>query len=495
MRPALRLQTLDSSIISSIFAQHKAPAACQHRFWQQRQAHTSTNTARRRIHSTKPHDAAVSAPSLPDATANREQPAPPTFPAQSGVASIPGLDCLPLSQILRTYLITTISSSPTLLSASSKILRYMLESKSLLFSLDKNPLARALLWETFYKQFCAGETPSQVAKTYTNLRRQGYSGLILEYALEVLKDAEGADEVQDVVRWRTGMLKTIEMAADGDFVGLKWSGMGPKAMRRMADKLDPSQVMDEAMHAVCSSAAAKNISLLPAAEETWSLDGFQKWTLDKQRVYNRGKVVVYTTYQAYLKQMPNIIVNHLALAKEQNFTLGAKLVRGAYLASEKRELIYPSIEATHEAYNGLMHALIHRRYNETLQPHATASQPKPATAAQTTFPDLNVVIASHNADSVRLAQKWRQEQLATGEALTPLVFAQLQGMADEVSCSLIAAARAGAAQDGVVKEKVFKCTTWGSMTECLNYLLRRAAENKDAASRTKDSRMAMQAAG
>ena len=89
------------------------------------------------------------------------------------------------------------------------------------------------------------------------------------------------------------------------------------------------------------------------------------------------------------------------------------------------------------------------------------------------------------------------------------MFAQLQGMADEVSCSLIAAARASEASlategsesiaasrdgmPGVVREKVFKCTTWGSMNECLNYLLRRAAENKDAASRTKDSRMAMQA--
>ncbi|KAI7388162.1 hypothetical protein KC336_g17409, partial [Hortaea werneckii] len=79
-----------------------------------------------------------------------------------------------------------------------------------------------------------------------------------------------------------------------------------------------------------------------------------------------------------------------------------------------------------------------------------------------------------------------------------------QGMADEVSTSLIAAARASeqerqslglSAEEnfkrGAVKEKVFKCTTWGTMHQCLNYLLRRAAENKDAASRTKDTRLAM----
>ena len=69
-------------------------------------------------------------------------------------------------------------------------------------------------------------------------------------------------------------------------------------------------------------------------------------------------------------------------------------------------------------------------------------------------------------------------------------------MADEVSCTLIAAAKAceQEASQGdakAVKEKVFKCTTWGSMYECLNYLLRRAAENKDAAGRTSETRKAM----
>lgn len=69
-----------------------------------------------------------------------------------------------------------------------------------------------------------------------------------------------------------------------------------------------------------------------------------------------------------------------------------------------------------------------------------------------------------------------------------MAFAQLQGMADEVSCSLVALGKSECS-----KEKVYKCTTWGPMHECLNYLLRRASENKDAAGRTADTRKAMKA--
>ena len=131
-----------------------------------------------------------------------------------------------------------------------------------------------------------------------------------------------------------------------------------------------------------------------------------------------------------------------------------------------------------------MSALIHRQYNPVVQP----TTPEAASAA---WPSSRVVIASHNANTVGLAQRLRQEQLSRGEELTPLVYAQLQGMADEVSCSLLAATRQHGGDMTKVKEQVVKCIAWGSMTECLNYLLRRAAENKDAASRTADTRKAM----
>ena len=342
---------------------------------------------------------------------------------------------------------------------------------------------RALLWETFYKQFCSGETKAQVSKCCDELREQGYAGVILEYALEVLADTEG-NEVEDVAVWRQGMLDTVHMADPGDFVGLKWSGMGPAAMRRMKADDEPTERMSEAMHALCTAAAEKNIALLPAAEETWSLTGFHNWSLKMQRVYNMGgKSVVYSTYQAYLKQTGGTLAQHLAIAKKEDFTLGVKMVRGAYLGTDDRQLMHPDIQATHDAYDRIASALIQRKYNDTL--HSAENDQTQS------FPNTNIVLATHNLVSVQKAQQLRREQAARGEALTPLTFAQLQGMADEVSCSLIAATKAAEGDEKAVHERVFKCTTWGPMYDCLNYLLRRAAENKDAAGRTSETRNAM----
>jgi hypothetical protein len=116
------------------------------------------------------------------------------------------------------------SSSPPLLSLCFTVLQRILNSKSALLSLDRNPLLSKLLKSTFYAQFCAGESAQEV-KANTAAARQtlGYDGIILEYALEVLSgevpsEAETAKEIET---WRKGMLASVETANPGDFIGLK----------------------------------------------------------------------------------------------------------------------------------------------------------------------------------------------------------------------------------------------------------------------------------
>lgn len=260
--------------------------------------------------------------------------------------------------------------------------------------------------------------------------------------------------------------------------------MGPEALKLLKQNAQPTPLMDEAMRAVCAAASAKNIQLLPAAEETNTTPCVDAWSLALQKDYNHGKVVVNNTYQAYLKSTPAQIAEHLASAKKDGYTLGLKLVRGAYLGSETRNLIWPTIEATHSAYDSLAEALLQRKYSGLLQPVSGSGS--------NSFPEISVVLATHNAVSVRKAQALRTRQVREKEELVPLAYAQLQGMADEVSCELLQAGKANA-QDGELVDipRAFKCTTWGTMTQCLNYLLRRAAENKDAAGRTVESRVAM----
>ena len=116
------------------------------------------------------------------------------------------------------------SSSPALLSLCFTILRRTLESKSYLMSIERNPVLARLLKTTFYAQFCAGETKKEVAVNTTAAREAlGYDGIILEYALEVLGGAAPTAEetAAEIEVWRKGMLESVEVAQEGDFIGLK----------------------------------------------------------------------------------------------------------------------------------------------------------------------------------------------------------------------------------------------------------------------------------
>lgn len=100
----------------------------------------------------------------------------------------------------------------------------MLDSKSYLMSIDRNPVLSRLLKSTFYAQYCAGETAREVkVKTDAARTSLGYDGIILEYALEVLGGTTPteAETAQEVEFWKKGMLASVEAASEGDFIGLK----------------------------------------------------------------------------------------------------------------------------------------------------------------------------------------------------------------------------------------------------------------------------------
>jgi hypothetical protein len=99
----------------------------------------------------------------------------------------------------------------------------MLDSRSILMSPDKNPLLRWIFKRTFYAQFCAGENKAEVQRTMENMKNMGYTGVILEYALEVLEQDRPSAETtaREIETWRKGMIETVEVGGEGDFVGLK----------------------------------------------------------------------------------------------------------------------------------------------------------------------------------------------------------------------------------------------------------------------------------
>ncbi|KAK2625505.1 hypothetical protein QTJ16_004817 [Diplocarpon rosae] len=430
------------------------------------------------------------------------------------------LSILPLSSILRSLATMSISSSPLLLRPCLHIMHKLAHSTSPILSPDSNPLLSILLKRTFYAQFCAGETSSEVQATVSRLRSLGFSGVILAYAKEVVldktqasapiqnKDTESESEARiknEIIPWANGTLETVRMTRPGDFVALKFTGAGSQALYDLSQQASPSPALKKAIDSVCDLAAARGVKLLFDAEQAALQPGIDAWTLGYMRKYNKqvngeGQAVIYGTYQAYLKSAPAVVSAHLAAARREGFTLGVKLVRGAYLGSDPRHLICDTKADTDAAYDGIAEALVRRSYNQILQP---------AEGEQEAFPDVALVLAGHNTTSVRKVQLLCSQQKQRGEKGIEVVYAQLQGMADEVSCELVLAgrdARAGSvsgpesepgAGTGDVKPatqdvpKAYKYLVWGTTGECMKYLYRRAQENKDAVERTREGRDAM----
>jgi hypothetical protein len=225
--------------------------------------------------------------------------------------------------------------------------------------------------------------------------------------------------------------------------------------------------MMEALDEVCTKAKDRKVRILVDAESQHFQKGISRIGLELMRKYNRdGYATIYNTYQAYLKNTPATLATHLAAASEEGFTLGLKLVRGAYMATDERSLIHDLKEDTDNAYNTIARGALRKNIGDFGDKGSRA------------FPSVNLFLASHNRESMVTAHELHKHRVMSGLPTVPVRFAQLHGMSDEVSFSLLQM------NDGDGTPEVYKCSTWGGLGQCLAYLLRRAIENRDAVLRT-----------
>ena len=133
------------------------------------------------------------------------------------------------------------------------------------------------------------------------------AGLILAYAREVeLGDGipSEAEEKAQLNEWLEGMKHTLEYAAPGDFVAVKYSGAGPRTLRLLGAQppAKPTPELAKALEAICELAVKRGVRLLMDAEYVNVQHGIHEWTLDLMRKYNKsgGKAVIYNTYQMYI---------------------------------------------------------------------------------------------------------------------------------------------------------------------------------------------------
>lgn len=384
---------------------------------------------------------------------------------------------LPTSAVLRSLAVNYAMASPLLNRLSMAVLRRAVHPTSFIFDTARNPLLRFLLRAFAYEQFCAGMVPAMVERRIRKLKDMGYRGVILCYGKETVLNEEksvqgkmqalmyGTQETLMVEQWKDGLLKTLSCLGSGDFLAIKVTGAGPMAL----DALKAGQIMPEplqaAMDEVCRLAAEKNVRCWLDAEQAMLQGTIDEWAIQLMRTHNtNGVAVVSNTIQAYLKAAPANVRRHVELAQKENWTLGIKLVRGAYMDSDPRYLIHDTAEDTHACFDEIARGLISCDILD----------------GQATPPTTQLFMATHNAASVRKALKLHRELVTENKPRALLEFGQLQGMADDLSCELLE--ECGGEQSPNAPG-VYKYLTWGTLTECLGYLYRRSLENKGMAAR------------
>ena len=243
----------------------------------------------------------------------------------------------------------------------------------------------------------------------------------------------------------------------------------------------PAPIM-RAMEEICDHVRRQGSRVWIDAEQQVFQPTLDDWTIDLMRKHNRdGEALVYNTIQAYLKGARANANRHVRLAAEEGWTVGVKLVRGAYIENEIRSLIHNTKEDTDHSYDDIADMFV--------------SQVMPKGSPENlAFPSASLFLATHNAASTTKAAETYQTRRSAGlPTLSTLECGQVHGMADELSCSLLQEYEDSTLDPTSAKDplRVYKCLTRGTVSECLGYLYRRAVENRGAVERTEHMQKAL----
>lgn len=339
-----------------------------------------------------------------------------------------------------------------------------------------------------YDQFCAGRNITEIQRTSQEIKGLGFSGVVLCFGKEVQLDANnqpygykagvggGAGMGEEIEEWRVGNLKTLAMIGEGDWLGMKLSGAGLHVTKALVDGQEPPQEWTKAMGEICEAARKQNARIWIDSEQQCLQGAIDRWAYETMRKFNRKgeRALVYNTVQAYLKCAREKVQEQLATAEREGWRSAIKLVRGAYISNDRRELIHDTKLGTDDTYNGIVEDLLHGKGFEALEQNGNLEH--------------DLLLAGHNTATIRRAAEMAATLKKEGKLKVLPEFGQLQGMADDIGCELLQRGEDATKVEGkeAFVPRVYKCLTWGSIQECMQYLTRRLVENRGAADRMQE---------
>ncbi|CAM9137368.1 unnamed protein product, partial [Lampetra fluviatilis] len=362
-------------------------------------------------------------------------------------------------------------------------------------------LHEAAMRATFYGQFVAGEGPGAVMDAVKLMRRSGLRALPAVPVEEDLGEGRSGSWYEGNAR---AMVECVELASRLDAVpmmqlkvtallsatlchkltrGLKDPDANKKlSVETITESLKgkpstiPFLTRSENLHLeaalqrlarVGQRASALGVRVLVDAETTYLNPALSLVALAMMSLYNQHGALVWNTYQCYLKDVELSLHESLSVCAHLGVAFGAKVVRGAYLESERRlareggylDPVHDTWELTSDSYSRVMDQLL-----ELASRHGDR---------------CCVIVATHNEESVRQAVS-RMKLLGIPPDSAAVCFGQLLGMCDHVSLTL-----------GRLGYRVYKSLPYGTVDEVMPYLSRRAQENSSVLANSRAERQLM----
>lgn len=312
---------------------------------------------------------------------------------------------------------------------------------------------KGLIKATIFEHFCGGETIEGCKATIQDLSRFNI-GTILDYSVEGEESEASFDHTAKEV------MATIEKAAGNPaipFSVFKVTGIASfdllakvqRGTTLAATEQQAFQKVRARMEAICSSAYQHKVRVFVDGEDSWIQNVIDDLTYEMMEKYNKEEALIYNTFQLYRKDMLRNLKQAFEKAAEQNYFLGAKLVRGAYMEKERSEALKKGLP-------------------DLIQPNKASTDKDFDLALQFCVDQIDRIsfcAGTHNeVSTLHLVNLMEQQGIAPDDQR--VYFAQLYGMSDNISYNV---AKAG--------YNVAKYVPYGPVEAVMPYLFRRAEEN------------------
>lgn len=328
------------------------------------------------------------------------------------------------------------------------------------FAVKAHLPVEGLIRATVFDQFCGGVSEEDCLPIIDKMFEKGVCS-ILDYSVE----GKASEDQFDHALQKT--LQVLQFVKEKDaipFAVFKPTGFG---RFELYEKLSAAEVLTHQEHKewnrvidrynqVCQKASDLDVSLLIDAEESWMQQAADEIALQMMRKFNTEKAVVFNTAQMYRWDRMIYLEELLSTAKKENFKIGIKVVRGAYMEKERdrakekgqKSPICESKQATDTNFDNAVKLMMKN------------------------LDVFSIFAGTHNeASTYDLIEIMEKKGLDTND---PRVwFGQLFGMSDHITYNLT--------NSGFLAAKYLP---YGPVRDVMPYLIRRAEENTSVAGQT-----------